>query len=248
MKSPVSIEVTTEDGVVPCWIHGADPDRPRPGVILYPDAGNVRPVMHEMAARVASWGHVVFMPNIFYRAGDYPPFDLRTVFTVPAERERLMRLVRSLDAASAMRDAGHYLAALRGYPGVAARPVGCMGYCIGGRLTFLTAIHHAAQVAAAAAIHGGGLATDAPDSPHRRAGEIKARLYLGVADNDPSCTPAQLGMLVTALAEAHVHVTLDRVAGALHGYAVPDFPVYQRAAAEVHAERIRELFATSLAP
>jgi carboxymethylenebutenolidase len=247
--SPRQVELTTEDGRVPCWIHRpADAAAaPLPGVLFYPDAGSVRPAMHEMAARVAAMGHVVLMPHIFYRHGDYPPFDLKTVFTVPEERERLMKLVRSLDIASAMRDAGHYLRALHAEAGVRPGPIGTMGYCIGGRLAFATSIHHPEAIAAAAVIHGGGIATQAEDSLHLQAARIQARLYFGIADNDPSCTPEQQALLVQALAAVHVRFTLDHFAGALHGFAVSDFPVYQEAAATTHWRRITELFQTALA-
>lgn len=242
---PKQIEIQTDDGVCPAHVHGAD-GSPRPGVILFPDAGSVRPAMHAAARRLAALGHVVLLPHIFYRAGEYPPFDPRTVFTDPPEYERLMQLVRSLDLAAAMRDAGHFIRALRQQPGVAAGPLGAFGYCIGGRLSFAAAGAHASEIGAAACIHGGGLASDAPDSPHLAAAKIKANLYFGVADADPSCTPEQLGKLVAALAAAHVQFTVDHFKGRKHGFAVQDFPMYDAAAHDTHWSRIVELFAASL--
>ena len=246
MTDAVKLDVQTDDGVAPCWLHNADPAKPRPGVLLYPDAGSLRPAMRAIAERVASWGYAVLVPHIFYRHGDYPPFEMTTVFTVPSERERLMKMVRGLDLASAMRDAGHYLRTLREHPGVSGDRVRTMGYCIGGRLAFATAGAHPDAVAAAGAIHGGGIATDAADSPHRNAPAIKARLYFGIADNDASCTPEQQGQLVAALTSAHLRFTIDHFAGKLHGFAVSDFAVFDEGAAAVHFERLRELFAASL--
>ncbi len=240
------LDVTTDDGVAPCWLHGADPKQPRPGVLLYPDAGSLRPAMHAIADRVASWGYAVLVPHIFYRAGDYPPFKMETVFTVPSERDRLMALIRAHDLVGAMRDAAHYVRALREQPGVIGDRVGCMGYCIGGRLAFATAGSHPTLIAAAAAIHGGNVANDLPDSPHRNAAAVQAPLYFAIADNDRACTPEQQGMLVAALGAAHVRYTVDHFAGAAHGFAVSDFAVHDRAATEVHFERIRALFAATL--
>lgn len=242
---PKQLEISTDDGVCPAHLHGAD-GAPRPGVLLFPDAGSVRPAMDAAARRLAALGYVVLLPHIFYRAGEYAPFDPMTVFTDPAERERLMTLVRSLDLASAMRDAGHFIRALREQPGVAPGPLGAFGYCIGGRLTFAAAGAYASEIGAAAIIHGGGLATDAPDSPHLAAAKITANLYLGIADEDSSCTPAQQGQLVTALAGAHVRFTVDHFKGRKHGFAVADFPVFDPAAHDVHWSRIVELFAASL--
>lgn len=246
MTEPIAIDVRTDDGVAPAWIHR--PDRPGsfPGVLFYPDAGSVRPVTQRMAARLAERGYVVLLPHIFYRAGELAPFDFKTVWTDPPERERLMKLVRSLDVATATRDAACYLRALGEAPGVAPGGVGVMGYCIGGRLTFITAGAFPEQVAAAASIHGGALATDAPDSPHLAAEKIRARLYFGVADNDSSATPEQQAKLVSALAAAHVRFTFDHFQGALHGFAMEDFPVYQASAAEKHWQRVEELFGEAL--
>lgn len=51
-------------------------------------------------------------------------------------------------------------------PLVADGPVAVTGYCMGARLSLLTAGAHPERVAAAAGFHGGRLATEAPDSPH----------------------------------------------------------------------------------
>lgn len=240
------IEVATDDGTAPCWIFRQEDKRPAPGVLFFPDAGSVRPTMNAMATRVAQLGYVVLMPHIFYRAGAYAPFDMMTVFSTPPERERLMTLVRSLDNVKGMRDAGHYLRALLAQPNVLGDRVGCMGYCIGGRLAFTAAGAHPDRVAAAAAIHGGGISTDAPESPHRQAAAIRGRIYVAVADEDPSCTPAQQAELVKTLAGAKVDFTLEHFAGCKHGFAVDDFPIYDRAAAERHWARVATLFADTL--
>jgi carboxymethylenebutenolidase len=66
---------------------------------------------------------------------------------------------------------------------------GTVGYCLGGLLSFLAACTLPDRVVAAAAIHGGGLVTDAPHSPHPKAGASSAALYLGVAGQDSSAAP-----------------------------------------------------------
>lgn len=42
-----------------------DGDGPWPGVVMYPDAGGVRPAFHEMAARLAGLGYVVLLPDVY---------------------------------------------------------------------------------------------------------------------------------------------------------------------------------------
>jgi carboxymethylenebutenolidase len=112
-------------------------------------------------------------------------------------------------------------------------------------MAFLVASALGERVAAVAAIHAGGLVTDAPDSPHRGVAGLRGRLYLGVAANDASCTPEHQEALTAALDAAGVRYALERY-DALHGFAVPDFVVYDEAAAEHHWERVLALFDAEL--
>jgi carboxymethylenebutenolidase len=240
------LEIRTPDGVADAWTYKPEGKGPSPAIVFYPDAGGVRPTMHQMAERLASLGYPVLLPNVFYRAGEFAPFDMKTVFSVPEERARIMNLIQSLDPASAMRDAKAYMDAILSQPGVAGDHVGCVGYCMGGRLAFITAGTYPERVAASASIHPGGLVTDKPDSPHANAPKIRAHIYLGVADNDGSCTPEHQGALASSLGAAHVAYQLELYRGASHGFAVPDMPVYDKAAAERHWERLAALFTRAL--
>ncbi len=246
MTASHRIEVTTDDGIAPCWIHSPSDEGKYPGVIMFPDAGSVRPAAQDMAEKLAEAGYVVILPNIFYRSGDYPPFDLSTVFTDPKERTRLGEIMKALDMASAMRDVVHYVRVLREQPNIEGDRIGVCGYCFGGRLAFTAAGAHPKDVAAAACFHAGGLVTDAPESPHLAADKITANLYFGVADNDGSFTPEHQGTLATALGKAHVDYTIELYKGAAHGFAMPDFPIYDKAADARHWDRMFSLFKRSL--
>jgi carboxymethylenebutenolidase len=240
------IDVVTPDGVAHAWTCRGG-EGPRSAVLLYPDAFGVRPSMHEMAERLASFGYLVLLPNVFYRAGDYPPFDKATVWSVPSERERLMALVRSLTPERVSVDGGAYLDAIAAQRDVRKDRIGITGYCMGGRMSFLTAGKHPERVRAAASFHGGGLATDAPDSPHRLADRVKASLYFGVADSDASCTPEQQGALAAALGAAHVPYCIELYQGKKHGFAVSDHPgAYDPDAASRHWRRLESFFGETL--
>src|SRR5919201_761087 len=56
----------------------------------------------------------------------------------------------------------------------ASDPVGITGYCMGARVGLRIAAAHPDRVAALAGFHAGGLVSDAPDSPHRSAGDTMA--------------------------------------------------------------------------
>lgn len=240
------IEITTNDGVAEAWTYRPDAPKPCPAVVFFIDALGVRPAMHQMAERLASKGYFVLLPNVLYRAGAFEPFDPKSVWANQSERERLVAIIKKLDNPSAMRDAAAYLDFLAKQPGVLGDRVGCVGYCMGGRLAFTTAGSHPERVGAVACIHGGNIVTDEADSPHRMAAQIRARLYFGVADNDGSCPPERQGQLAAALGAAHIDYQIELYAGKSHGFAVPDVPVYDQGASEQHWARVFALFDSTL--
>jgi carboxymethylenebutenolidase len=204
--------------------------------------------MQEMAARLASAGYLVAVPNLYYRAGSYEPFDIATLFSVPGERKRMGDIIALAGQHGLDRDTGALLDTLADLPGRRGQRVGCVGYCMGGYWSFRTAGAHPDRIAAAASFHGGHLATDDPASAHRQADRIRARLYFGVADADPSCSPESQALLVTALSQAGVGYQLELYPGAGHGFTVPDNPSYDERAAERHWTRVTTLFAETLTP
>jgi carboxymethylenebutenolidase len=246
MTTPEKLDIKTPDGTAAAHVYRPEGGKPSPAVLFLPDAGGVRASMHQMAARLASLGYVVLLPNVLYRAGDFAPFDMKTVFGDPAERARLMAIIGQFDLAGAMRDVGAYLDTVAKLPGVLPGKVGAVGYCMGGRMAFAAAGHHPDRIGAAAGFHAGNIVTDKPDSPHLKIGDIRGKIYLGVADEDGSCSPEHQGVLATALGAAHVEYTLELYAGKRHGYAVEDMPVYDAAAAARHWQRMETFFAAAL--
>ena len=124
--------------------------------------------------------------------------------------------------------------------------VGCTGYCMGGGLSLRAAGNFPDRIVASAGFHGGRLATDAPDSPHLLAPKIKAKVYVGGADEDAGFPPEQADKLREALTAAGVSNEVTIYAGARHGYTMPDLPVYNRDAAERHWTEMLALFDETL--
>jgi len=70
----------------------------------------------------------------------------------------------------AMDDVGAAIAYLKSQGNVKSGSLGVIGFCMGGRLTYLTAAHHANDIKAAAPYYGGGIpmGNPSPLSAHRR--------------------------------------------------------------------------------
>lgn len=242
----LDVTVTTPDGECPAHVYTpSQGDGPWPAVIMFPDAGSARPTFHAMAQKLADLGYVAFLPDVYYRHGEWEPFDMSTAFGDEAERTRLFGMVRSVTPEMVVSDAGAFLDFLADHPDVAGDRVGTTGYCMGGRLSMIVASHHPGRVAAAASFHGGGLATDAPDSPHRHAGRIEATVYVAGAQNDGSFTAEQAEVLDAALTDGGVAHTIETYPAA-HGFAVPDNPTYDAAADARHWQATADLYASTL--
>ncbi len=243
------IEVEAEGGRIPVLEVLPDGEGPWPLVVFYMDAFGPRPALTGMAERLAGAGYAVVQPDLYWRSAPYEPFDPTKAFNDPEERERLMGLLHSVTPAQVASDTLAVVDEVASDPRIEAQCFGTVGYCMGGRLSFTMAEELPDRVAAAAGFHPGGLVTDAPDSPHRRVDRIgDATIYLGVADEDRSCTPEQQQTLREALDEAGVDYTMELYQGAKHGYAVPDHSVYDEDAAERHWARLLDLFGRALRP
>ena len=151
----------------------------------------------------------------------------------------------STDPERSTRDTGAFLDWLALQPQVKPGKVGCTGYCMGGGPRPGAAENFPDRVASPH-FHGGRLATDAPDSPHLLAPKIRAKVYVGGADEDAGFPPEQADRLRDALTAAGVDNTVEIYQGARHGYAPPDMPVYNEAAAERHWRELFKLLAGTL--
>jgi carboxymethylenebutenolidase len=239
----IEVEVPTRDGAARATLHVPGGAGPWPGVVMYPDAGSIRGVFRDMGDRLAAEGYAVLVPDVYYRAGGYEPFSITTVFTDPAERQRLADLASSLTAAAVAADAVGFADFLDGRPEVADGPLGAVGYCMGGRLSLIAAGSLGTRLGAAGSFHGGRLAVaDDPGSPHLLASWVHATVYVGMAADDASFDDEQAALLEEAYGAAGVDLTIERYTAA-HGFAVPDNPTYDEAAAEHHWDALRSLFA-----
>ncbi len=241
----VSATVTTPDGTCPVSLHTPNGSGPWSAVVMYPDAGGVRPTFHEMADTLAGFGYAVLLPDVYYRQGDWQPFSMQTVFSDPEERKRLFGMIGSVTQDMIAADAGAFFDFLGQRPEVRGDRFGVCGYCMGGRTSLIVAGRVPDRVAAVGSIHGGGLVTDGPDSPHLLADRITATVYVGAAEDDASFTPEQAETLDKALEAAGVPHTIETYHAA-HGFAVPDNAPFDAEAAERHWLALQGLFESAL--
>ncbi|MFJ5860230.1 dienelactone hydrolase family protein [Pseudarthrobacter sp. NPDC092439] len=245
------IEITAPDGLAEAVLaRPSTGEGPFPGILFYMDAFGLRPRIEEMAQRIADWGYIVMAPNVFYREGTVAQLDPGVDLTSEAGRKTAGQLafprIGRLTAGLALRDIDAWLSALNAVDGVSPGPMGTTGYCMGARLAVRTATAHPERIAACGGFHGGGLATDAPDSPHLGLAHAKARFVFGHADHDRSMDRDAVARLGKALAAAGLPASNEIYLGAAHGYTMADSAAYNDAATERHFSELRELFDSTL--
>ncbi len=218
-----------------------------PGVLVWMDAFGLRPRLEEMAARIASEGYVVLVPNLYHRSGRAPvtpPRDLTTENGRTAAFQELGPLMRSLTPDVVRADAAAYVDALLALG--ATSPIGTVGYCMGGRFAVMAGATRPEVVKAVASFHAGGLAVDDESSPHRLLPQLDAEVYVAHADHDRSMPPEQQERLEQALTEAGLVHTTELYEGAPHGFTMSDTAMHDAAATERHWEALLRLLGRTL--
>ena len=241
----ITDSITTADGTCPVTLHTPDGDGPWPGIVMYPDAGGARQTFREMGDKLAGLGYAVLVPDVYYRDGDWAPFEMATVFSDDAERKRLFSMISKVTPDIMAADADAFFDYLVSRPEVSGETFGTTGYCMGGRTSLVVAGRVPQRVAAAMSFHGGGLAADDPGSPHLLADQMKAAVYVGGAENDASFTTEAAETLDKALTAANVEHTIEFYEAG-HGFAVPDNAPYDSAAAQRHWDAMKSFFGTHL--
>lgn len=234
------VEIRTPSGVCDASLAQPSGDGQWPGVILFVDAGGLRPSMRDMAKRLAKNGYTVLVPNPYYRSTKAPGCPTGFSFSNPQHREKVAALRALLTAEAVSADATAYVAFLDTQQSVKkSAKLGVVGYCMGGSMTLRAAAALPNRVGAGASLHGGGLVTDKPDSPHLIVPQIKASYYFGIAANDDASEPEAKTHLRKAFDAAGLPAKIEVYAGCLHGWCVRDMPtspdgkpIYNEAQAE----------------
>lgn len=239
--SEADVSITTPDGVADCYfVHPAKGRHP--AVLIWPDIRGLRPVFREMAKRLAGNGYAVLIINPFYRMAKAPVVPAGSDFQDPSVRAKLWPMAQALTPERTVTDATALIAWLDKQKAVdVRRKMATTGYCMGGAMVIRTAAAFPARVGAGASFHGGGLATDKPDSPHLLAPKIRAGLLVAVAVNDDARDPGEKDRLRAALDAAKVAAEIEVYSG-MHGWCVADGAAYNQAQAEKAWARMLALF------
>jgi carboxymethylenebutenolidase len=195
---------------------------PFPGVIVIHHAPGWDPGTKEIARRFASRGYVAISPNLYHRFGPE---------LAPDDAAAAARAGGWVTTEQFLGDAGGALRFLRGLP-TSNGKVGTIGYCSGGRQSFLAACE--LPINAAVDCYGAFVISNSPpELPFRmepvidRASTISCPILglFGVEDKNPAPDEvSQIDAELTRLGKEHEFHTFDNAG---HGFFSVDRPAYR---------------------
>jgi carboxymethylenebutenolidase len=239
MTHDSTLTVGTADG--PMELYAVAPGAtPSGAVIVIQEAFGVNEHIRDVTRRFAAAGFRAVAPTIFHRAGGgTAPYD---------DFSRVIPLFAGLSDDGIIADVDATVDYLR-RAGFEDQRIGIVGFCFGGRVTFLVATRR--KLGAAVGFYGGGIVTKRMPLFQPLIGEA-ARLatpWLGLfGDEDTGIPVADVEQLRATLdRETKVAHEIVRYPGAEHGFHCDVRPSYNETAARDGWNRTLEWFRRHLA-
>lgn len=203
------VMLDTADGPMRLYSCAPEGGAARAAIVIQ-EAFGVNDHIEDVTRRLADVGYHAVAPALFHRAGGgTAPYD---------DFEQVFPLFEGLTDEGIVMDVTASIEHLhrQGFPDGS---IGIVGFCMGGRVTFLVSLEHA--LGAAVGFYGGGIVTARfPQFPAllERAGELKTP-WLGLfGDLDTSIPVEDVETLRERLAVLDVPTELVRYATAEHGF------------------------------
>jgi carboxymethylenebutenolidase len=188
-----------------------------PGIVLCHEALGTTDYLRSLADRLAALGYVVVAPDVFWRIERNVELGHDD-----AGLTRAGEILGSFDAEAGTRDMVDALAMLRAQPEVIG-PVGIMGHCFGGLMSYLAAC--AADPACLVSYYGVGI-----DGALDRAGSLMCPSLFHFGTDDLFVPLDTVDGLRDALA-VKPNVSFETYDGAGHAFENPHAPWYDAGAA-----------------
>jgi carboxymethylenebutenolidase len=227
----------TPDGAMD--VFEAAPDgAPKGAVIVIQEAFGVNDHIQDVTGRFAAAGYLGVAPALFHRAGGgTAPYD---------DFSRVMPLFEGVSDDGVLADVDATIAHLEAQ-GFDRSRIGIVGFCFGGRVTFLVAARR--RLGAAVGFYGGGIVSASglglPPLIDEAAGLQTPWLGL-FGDLDHGIPVEGVEELRTALGGATVAAEVVRYADAEHGFHCDARPAYHQESAADGWRRTLEWFDTHL--
>jgi carboxymethylenebutenolidase len=224
--------ITTSDGSFSAYV--ARPAKAKaPAVVVIQEIFGVNAVMREITDGLAAQGYLAICPDLFWRIE--PGVDITD--KSEAEWKKAFELFNAFDADKGAEDIAATIDAIRADPGCTGK-VGSVGFCLGGKMAFLTAAR--TDCDASVSYYGVGI-----EGLTGEAEKIQRPLMLHIAEEDQFVPKPAQEIIVQAL-KNHPQVTIHTYAGRDHAFARPGGEHYDEADAKLAGGRTLTFFSEHL--
>jgi carboxymethylenebutenolidase len=237
------VQIQAEGGSMPAFVARPAPTGQRPAVVVVQEAFGLNAHIKDVAARLAGEGYVGLAPDLYYREGSaVAGYD---------NLQEAIRLMMGLWDDKVVQDMNAAIAHLQQQPFVRADRIGVTGFCMGGRITFLTACRNPA-VKAAAPFYGGGIGSvmqpgeRTPKAPLEYAAQLTCPLLLFFGDQDAFIPMDEVNKIKGRLAELKKTAETVVYPGAPHGFFCNERDSYRPDAAKDAWARLLKFFGQHL--
>lgn len=232
------VALSAPDGQMPAHLCRPTSGGPYPGVVVIQEAFGLNGHIKDVTERIAGEGYVTMAPDLFYRFGSpVVPYE---------DLPKAISYIQKLEDGKVMTEVGAVIAHLRTLKDVRGDRIGITGFCMGGRVTFLAACPHAAEIKAAVSFYGGGIAADAPNAPLNFADKIRCPILCLFGETDPLIPLEQTKRVDETLKRLGKNYEVNVYKGAGHGFFCNERGSYHAESAKDAWERAKTWFAKHL--
>ena len=233
------VDLSTAAGMMRAQVFRPAAPGKYPGLVLFSEIFQITGPIQRSARLMAGHGYIVVVPEIFH---EFEPMDTPLSYT-PEGTDKGNRYKIEKELSSYDSDARAAIDYLKALPDCTGR-LGCIGFCIGGHLSFRCAMNPeilAAVCFYATDIHKRGLGRGMQDNSLDRANEIKGELLMIWGRQDPHVPQAGRDMIYRRLIELGSNFTWHEF-NAEHAFMRDEGYRYNPALAQICYAMSYELF------
>ena len=206
------VDIPVEGQVMDSYLTKPNDDERHPAIVVIQEVWGVNSHIQYVTDRLPAAGYVGLAPSMFHREG-------RMTIGMHEEMETAFARMGACTDAGIVADVKAAVAWLRQQPFVDPDRIGIVGFCFGGRVSFLAACN-VPELKAASVFYGGRILAALGDGPApiEQVGNINCPVLGLFGEDDQNPTPADVDQIEAALKQAGKAYSFHMYPGCGHGF------------------------------